>query len=104
MEEKHLILFALIILYIVIVFLFSRLGKTREIGSRRLFWLSLFLTPVLGLAFFFSSGHRKMKPFTERKYKCEKCGYVFSEEYEYCPFCEKEGVKQELSPVKQYMT
>ena len=104
MEEKYLILTSLIILYIVIVFLFSRLGKTREIGPRRLFWISLFLTPVIGLAFFLSSGHRKIKPFTERKYKCERCGYVFSEELDCCPFCEKEGVHQELSPVKQFMT
>ncbi|MBL7105253.1 MAG: hypothetical protein ISS18_13065 [Bacteroidales bacterium] len=42
--------------------------------------------------------------YTERKFKCERCGYVFSEDYPNCPFCEKEGVNQELKPVDQIMT
>ncbi|MBC8487212.1 MAG: hypothetical protein H8D45_14380 [Bacteroidetes bacterium] len=104
MEEKHYFLICAIILYVVVVYLFSRLGKSREIGPRRLFWLSLFLTPIIGIAFYLSSQELKMIHYTERKFKCERCGYVFSEDYPNCPFCEKEGVNQELKPVDQIMT
>lgn len=104
MEEKHVFLLIAVILYIIVVYLFSRLGKNREIGTRRLFLVSLFLTPVLGLAFLVSSHERKMNPYTEVTYKCDKCRYVFSEPFEYCPFCEKEGYKQKLKPVNKFMT
>ncbi|MBN2173609.1 MAG: hypothetical protein JW731_05735 [Bacteroidales bacterium] len=104
MEEKYIFLITAIILYILVVYLFSRLAKNREIGPRRLFWISLFLTPVLGLALLLSSHELKMKPYTEQNYKCERCGYIFSESYPHCPFCEKEGHTQELKPVNKFMT
>jgi len=104
METKHIILTALILIYIVVVYLFSMLGNRREIGMRRLFWISLFLTPAIGLAFLLSSQHRKLNLYKEQRYKCEDCGYVFSEDHEFCPFCEKEGKKNPLKPVSMYMT
>ncbi|HPE57128.1 MAG TPA: hypothetical protein P5514_12305 [Bacteroidales bacterium] len=104
MEEKHLILIGLILTYILVVYLFSRIGGRREIGKRRLFWISLFLTPLLGFAFFISSQHKKLVLYTEKRYKCEDCGYVFSEESECCPMCEKEGKINPLKKVDMYMT
>jgi hypothetical protein len=104
MEEKYIFLLIAIALYALVVYLFSRLGRKREIGPVRLFWLSLFLTPLMGLAFLLSSQERKMKPYTEQSFKCEHCGYIFSENYDYCPFCEKEGHKYELTPVSKFMT
>jgi hypothetical protein len=104
METKELVIVGIVVGYVAIVFLFSRLGDSREIGSKRLFWLSLFLTPFLGLAFYLSSQHRKMNMYTERRYKCDDCGYVFSEQHDYCPFCEKEGKKNELRNVDMFMT
>ena len=104
MEEKHIILLSIIVCYVVFVYLFSRIGKRREIGPRRLFWISLFLTPLLGFAFFISSQQKKMIMYTEERYKCEECGYVFSEEHDCCPFCAKEGKKSELKQVNMFMT
>ncbi len=104
MESKHYILLAMVVAYVALVYLFSRIGNRREIGSRRLFWISLFLTPVLGCAFYISSQHKKMVMYTEQRYKCEECGYVFSEEHEHCPFCAKEGRISELKPVNMFMT
>ena len=101
---KHVFLGVVIILYTIVVYLFSRLGKNREIGPRRLFLISFFLTPVMGLAFYFSSQERKMYTYTEKNYKCEKCGYTFSEYYDFCPFCEKEGHRHKLKPVSKLMT
>lgn len=104
METKHFVLIALILAYLVVVYLFSLLGAKRDIGKRRLFWISLFLTPVIGLAFLLSSQHRKITMYKEQRYKCDVCGYVFSEHHDYCPFCEKEGHQYELKPVNMVMT
>ena len=104
MEKKHLLLIGLIIIYIIIVYLFSLIGDKREIGKRRLFWISLFLTPVLGFAFFISSHHKKLVLYREKRYKCEECGYVFSEDRECCPICEKEGKNNPLKEVEMFMT
>ena len=104
METKYIVLIVLILTYILVVFLFSLLGARREIGRKNLFWVSLFLTPVIGLAFFLSSQHRKLNMYTEERFKCEECGYVFSEQHEHCPICEKEGRKHALKPVNMFMT
>lgn len=104
MESKYVFLIAAIIVYTIIVYLFSRLGKRREIGPRRLFLLSFLLTPVLGLAFYISSQHRKIIPYTEPSFKCDRCGYIFSEFQPECPFCLKEGHHEKLNPVTKIMT
>lgn len=104
METKYIVLIALILVYLVVVYLFALLGEKRDIGKRRLFVISLFLTPVIGLAFLLSSQHRKITMYKEERFKCDVCGYVFSEHHEYCPFCEKEGHKYELKPVNMVMT
>ena len=104
METKYIVLIAAIVIYIAVVFLFSLLGEKRDIGQRRLFILSLFLTPVIGLAFLLSSQHRKLTMYKEQRFKCDECGYVFSEYHDHCPICEKEGHKHKLKQVKMYMT
>jgi len=93
-----------LVLYTLVVYLFSRLGKTREIGQRRLFIISFFLTPIMGLAFYLSSIERKLNTYTEESYKCKRCGYVFSEDYHHCPFCEKDEQKVKLIRVNKLMT
>jgi len=104
METREIALTGIVIVYIIIAYLFSRLGKHREIGTRRLFIISLLLTPVLGIAFLAMSQQRKLNLYTEERFKCEECGYVFSEAHDVCPFCEKEGKLSELKPVSMYMT
>ena len=104
MEERHVFIGVVLILYTIVVYWFSRFGKNREIGPRRLFLISFFLTPIMGLAFYFSSNERKLNTYTEENYKCDKCGYTFSENYDYCPFCEKEGRRYKLKPVNKLMT
>lgn len=104
MEKRQLIILSLAVGYVIIVYLFSLIGNRREIGRFRLFWISLLLTPLLGFAFFISSQHRKIMMYTEKRYKCQDCGYVFSENHENCPICEKEGRKNPLLPVNMYMS
>jgi uncharacterized paraquat-inducible protein A len=104
MEEKYIFLTVAIILYTIVVYLFSRLGHKREIGFSRLFLISFFLTPLMGLAFYLSSQELKINLYTELSYKCSRCGYVFSEDYGHCPFCKKEGHLERLTEVNKLMT
>ncbi len=104
MESKYVLLIIALLLYTLIVYMFSRLGKLREIGPGRLFWLSLILTPIMGLAFLLSSQHRKIIPYTEPSYKCDRCGFIFSEAEPECPFCLKDGNHEKLNPVTKIMT
>ncbi|MBN3036703.1 MAG: hypothetical protein JW861_14050 [Bacteroidales bacterium] len=104
MEGKYLLLLILMLLYIGLVKWFSLLGDRREIGHRRLFWISLLLTPAMGLAFLLSSQERKVHFYTEEGFKCERCSFVFSEKLPACPFCLKEGIRSELKPVRKFMT
>ncbi len=98
------ILGGIIIVWIGASFFLSKLGETKEIGRRRLFVLSMALTPLIGLALYLSSPHRKMYVYKELFYKCNTCGYTFSEEHEHCPFCEKDGIVSKLVPQNKIMT
>ncbi len=104
MELKYLLLFIAFIVYVNIVYLFSKLGKTREIGTIRLFIISFLLTPVIGLAFLISSNKRKMFMYKELSYKCDRCGFVFSDFHDNCPFCEKDGLFLKLRETEKIMT
>ncbi len=104
METKYIILIIAIVLYTLAVYLFSKLGKSREIGSFKLFLLSFFLTPVLGLAFYLSSTERKINLYKQESYQCDNCGYVFMDSHKYCPNCEKEGLKIQLRSVSKIMS
>ena len=102
--SKESLIIIIIIVYVLISYIISTFGERKEIGKRRLFIACLLFTPVIGLAFYFSSSHRKINTYIERNYKCERCGYVFSDNHDHCPFCEKEGYIEALSPVKKFMT
>jgi hypothetical protein len=104
MELKNIIVLVAIIIYLNLVYLFSKLGRTREIGTIRLFIISLFLTPVIGLAFFLGSNKRKMIIYKELSYKCDRCGFVFSDFHDNCPICEKEGQLIKLRETHKIMT
>ncbi len=104
METKYIFLIIAFILYTLAVYLFSRLGKSREIGMFKLFLISFFLTPILGLAFYLSSSERKINFYKQASYQCDNCGYVFMDAHKYCPNCAKEGIQIKLRPVSKIMT
>ena len=102
--DELLIIAGIIIVYVLASYYLSRLGVHKEIGVRRLFILSLLLTPVIGVALYISSPHRKIYEYKELYYKCKTCGYTFSEEHDTCPICKKDGIESRLVPTHKIMT
>jgi hypothetical protein len=60
----------------------------------RLFFISLFLTPLVGLLYFIR--HRKDVSKVVYYY-CKECDYIFPEKMRHCPICEEKGVKIRLT-------
>jgi hypothetical protein len=90
----------LIILYIVLAVGVAFLGQNRKIGLAQSFVLSIFLTPIIGLAFVAHSD--KKITYFEYQYHCPRCGYNFTEELELCPYCSKNG--KEVKLLKEEIT
>ena len=78
-----------IILYIAFAFGVAFLGQNRKIGFAQSFGLSIFLTPIIGIALVAHSD--KKITYFEYQYHCPRCGYNFTEELEFCPYCSKNG-------------
>ena len=46
----------------------------------------------------------KVKIYQEKRYKCRRCNYYFTESHEYCPNCATDGEKVKLRIVNVDMT
>jgi hypothetical protein len=89
----------LLVPYIVFSIFIGFLGKHKQIGrlnaSVLLVFISLILTPLVGLIFL--SLAKVSDPFEEetkqmkKLYKCEYCMWKFEEKFEYCPHCNKKA-------------
>ncbi|MCD4745189.1 MAG: hypothetical protein K8R58_02695 [Bacteroidales bacterium] len=92
----------LIILYLFFIAYLTIKGRIKKIGSLKIFIISILFTPFIGLICLLTSPEKITYDVTQ--YKCEKCGYFFTEKHIYCPNCEKEGVKVLLTESINVMT
>ncbi len=102
--NEYWIVSGIVVVYVLAAYYLSRLAESKEIGVKKLFILSLLLTPVIGVALYISSPHRKIFKYKEEFYKCKTCGYTFSEDHGDCPFCKKDGIDSKLVPTQKLMT
>lgn len=89
----------LIVPYVVFSIFVGFLGRHKKIGNLNatfiLFFISLTLTPLIGLIFLTQA--KAHDPFEEEikelksMYKCEFCGWKFDNPFEYCPHCNKKA-------------
>ena len=87
----------LIVPYIVFSIFIGFLGKHKKIGNLKasviLFFISLTLTPLVGLIFLFLA--KTPDPFEDeiqelkKLFKCPYCGWKFDYKFENCPHCGK---------------
>lgn len=90
----------LIIIYLLLAVGVAFLGQNRKIGFVQSFVLSIFFTPIIGLALVARSD--KKITYFEFQYHCPRCGYNFTEELEICPYCSKSG--KEVRLIKEEIT
>lgn len=89
-----------ILLYLALALGVAFLGENRKIGFMQSLGLSIFLTPIIGIALVFHSD--KKITYFEYQYRCPQCGYYFTEELELCPYCSKSG--KEIRLIKEEIT
>ncbi|MBP7496530.1 MAG: hypothetical protein KA792_02565 [Bacteroidales bacterium] len=80
----------LIVPYLVFSIFLAYLARNKEIGSTKIFLISITLTPLIGLVFLIVSPF--INPYQEldkklNEYECKKCGWKFSYKFENCPNC-----------------
>jgi hypothetical protein len=88
--------------YIFLAFVFFYLGTYKKIGRKRLFLISLILTPIVATVFFFVTPNRI--DYKVYRYKCPNCGFSFEKNLRTCPYCKEDGKKYVLRKVKRTMT
>jgi hypothetical protein len=64
--------------------------------------ISILVTPVGG--FIYYQSNNPIKVYKEARYKCRCCGFYFTEESTFCPYCEQDGHKIPLKKVYVDMT
>lgn len=84
-------------LYLVLVGILTLLATKRKIGRIRIFFVSLFLTPVAGLLAYMNSEPVYVLELT--RYRCQKCSIDFTETMGECPYCRRDGVLSRLQTV-----
>jgi hypothetical protein len=93
-NEQIEVVVLVVVAYILLSLVLSRLGSQRSCGSRKAFLVSLFLTPAVGLIYV-SFSHPKSVLKTVH-YRCNHCGLEYTSSYRYCRICAKEGHKHRL--------
>ena len=95
--------FVFTITYLIIVYLFARLGTKRKIGFINSFIVCFFFTPVIGYFIVINSQHRRKgqsRGASRKLYKCNHCGYKFFEPFDVCPICGREKRQSDLNQEK----
>ncbi len=77
-------------------------GSKRRIGWFKSLLASVFLTPLIGYLIV-NNSHKNIS-YYETHYHCSRCGFDFTEKYDYCPLCEQDSHLIKLKKVKKEMT
>ena len=85
-----------IVVYLLLVFLATFALEKSNKKRLSFFILCLFLTPIAGLLKKLAFGKKANGVHTVVHYRCERCGFEFTEPQEYCDLCAKEGLQIKL--------
>jgi energy-coupling factor transporter transmembrane protein EcfT len=90
------------VVYFLIACALSYFAWKKGLRWFRVFLASIILTPFIG--FIIYSSTERVKIFKEKRFKCRRCNYYFTESHEFCPNCASEGEKIRLKTVSVDMT
>ncbi len=86
-------LLIVISVYLIITFVLTVLGIEKQTEGFKIFLISFFLTPIVGMVYLYS---RRQKASRIRYYSCHRCDYIYPVKMSDCPICAEEGVKIKL--------
>ena len=69
------------------------MGIEKQTEGFKLFVISLLLTPLAGLIYYYS---KKNKTSEVLYYHCEECDYIYPVKMKHCPICAEKGIKVKL--------
>jgi energy-coupling factor transporter transmembrane protein EcfT len=85
------------IIYLFVVISVAKIGSGRTCGGIKSFFISLFLTPVIGLFYVLNASEKNTLKIIH--YRCTSCGLQYTTKHRYCPACEKEGRSTPLEKI-----
>ncbi|MDP2724514.1 MAG: hypothetical protein Q8O72_17400 [Bacteroidales bacterium] len=94
MENPKAMLIYFIAIYLLVTFILTLMGIDGKSEGVRIFLLSLFLTPIVGMLFMMKE-RRKATPV--HYYYCHECDYIFPVKMYHCPMCQENGKKVRLT-------
>ncbi len=86
-------LIIVIAVYLLITFILTVLGIEKQTEGLKIFFISLFLTPLVGFIYLYG---RKNKFSRISYYHCHECDYIYPVKMRHCPICMEKGVKVKL--------
>lgn len=95
-------LILLIIVYAVAAISIPVMAFRKGLSWLRALLLSVFLTPFAGAIYLANSTQLPM--WYEKRYRCPRCGFSFTEPSEECPYCAAEGHHVKLKETYAKMT
>lgn len=87
-----------ILVYLILALIISAFANRRKIGRLKVFFISLFFTPLMGFVIYKLSQPSYLQNFT--RYRCPECVVDFTEPHKDCPLCRKKGQHTRLIVVK----
>jgi hypothetical protein len=79
--------------YLFITFILTVLGIEKQSEGLKIFLISLFLTPLIGIVYIYG---KKPKSSKINYYHCNDCDYIYPVKMKDCPICLEKGVKIKL--------
>jgi hypothetical protein len=87
-------LLIVISVYLVVTFILTILGIEKQSEGLKIFLISFFLTPLIGVIYLYSAKNKATKI---KYYYCKRCDYIYPVKMSNCPICEEEGVNIKLT-------
>lgn len=84
----------IVVIYLIVTFIFTAIGIDKQSDVLRIFTISLFLTPLIGM--FFIIRHKK-RSSKITYYYCSECDYIFPVKMSNCPICAENNKRIKLT-------
>jgi len=86
-------LITFIAVYVIVTFVLTVMGIEKQTEGLKIFLISFFLTPVVGMVYLYGKRYKSSKI---HYYFCHECDYIYPVKMKDCPICLEKGIKVRL--------